>query len=258
MKARGVNHSVIYSFVDSGVASDVDWSRTLNMEQGSCTSLTYTFSDSPHSSAKGDYSTGGSSRSAGSTRRFSQDNNHSDAQLPETNQLPWMDSDVLLVLQNTDTKSSCNMANLSIECLRRFSYLLQRPLIRIAREAQRLSSYTNKCSKEIVESACRLILCKRLYDQCSRYANQAVLLHCLSAAKHTASRSSQCALTLSIGKHFRWMREARIADYIHEFASVYLCSIMEKLIELTFHTAVSKHDLGKFLSFSISYSHTSP
>lgn len=53
-----------------------------------------------------------------------------------------------------------------METIPRLSYLLQRALVRIAREAQRLSRPFHMCSKHEVASALKIVLCPALADSC--------------------------------------------------------------------------------------------
>lgn len=53
-----------------------------------------------------------------------------------------------------------------METIPRLSYLLQRALVRIAREAQRLSRPLHMCSKHEVASALKIVLCPALADSC--------------------------------------------------------------------------------------------
>lgn len=57
------------------------------------------------------------------------------ARLVEMQQVPWNNHDVLKVLQNGRLKD--HLRNISMEVVPRLSFLLQRPLVRVAREAQR-------------------------------------------------------------------------------------------------------------------------
>lgn len=245
----------LFTLTDSGVLSDVDMNKNTlssnNSEQkgkmGSWNSLAYSFTDSAQSSTR-DYSTGGSSRSAGtsSSGRYSSsipEFRSIDNILPELSQVPFTSEDILNALQSCTIKDYCG--NLSIECLERLTYLLQRPLIRIAREAKRLSQNFNKCSRHDIQSACKIILSPYMYKECSKDANQAVALYCMSTRDCKKSKSSQAKLSLSIGKHHRWLIEAHTAGYVHELAAVYLTAMMEAIAQRSAMLAISKDDLGK-------------
>jgi len=221
---------------------------------------TYSFSDSMPSSGGHDYSTQESSRSGSSTSSVTSSHldtlstSSQDSMLPELTQVPWTESDILSTLQKGEFKELCG--NISIECLQRLSYLLQRPLIRIAREALRLSETYNKCSKQEIRSACKIVLSPHLYSETSKLASQNTLLYSMSTQNTKLSKNSLCSLSLSVGKHHRWLLEALPVGYVHELAAIYLSSVMETLIEQTARLAFSTNVKGnspalKVLSISL-------
>lgn len=89
--------------------------------------------------------------------------------LVEVQQLPWSNHCVYRVLASGRTKDICQ--RVSMETIPRLSYLLQRALVRIAREAQRLSKNLGICSKQEVSSALRITLCPALSDSCTKVIN---------------------------------------------------------------------------------------
>jgi ankyrin repeat and BTB/POZ domain-containing protein 2 len=84
--------------------------------------------------------------------------------LVELQQLPWSNHDVLRVIQNGRIKE--HLERVSMETVPRLSYLLQRALVRIARETQRLTRPLAMCSKQEVCSALRIVLSPALADSC--------------------------------------------------------------------------------------------
>lgn len=84
--------------------------------------------------------------------------------LVELQQLPWSNHDVLRVIQNGRIKE--HLERVSMETVPRLSYLLQRALVRIARETQRLGRPLAMCSKQEVCSALRIVLSPALADSC--------------------------------------------------------------------------------------------
>jgi hypothetical protein len=168
--------------------------------------------------------------------------------LVELQQLPWSNHDVLRVIQNGRIKE--HLERVSMETVPRLSYLLQRALVRIARETQRLGRPLAMCSKQEVCSALRIVLSPALADSCikvSRY-NQflkiakrqikstfyfCVLSHlqaCLRAAAMFTvsgdmvrqSKSARAALQLSVGRFHRWMCDVRLGKFIHEYVFFHL------------------------------------
>ena len=65
--------------------------------------------------------------------------------LVEVQHLPWSTEDLHRVIKCGTLKESAN--RISIEVISRISFYMQRVLVRIAREAQRLSHKVFKCSK---------------------------------------------------------------------------------------------------------------
>ena len=53
-----------------------------------------------------------------------------------------------------------------MEAVPRLSYLLQRALVRVAREAQRLTRPLAMCSKQEISSALKVVLSPALADSC--------------------------------------------------------------------------------------------
>lgn len=74
--------------------------------------------------------------------------------LIEIDRVPWNEKDVVTVLQRGRTKDAVNF--IAIDVVPRVTFLLQRPLVRIAREAQRLSSRYAKCTKHDMQFATKV------------------------------------------------------------------------------------------------------
>jgi hypothetical protein len=62
----------------------------------------------------------------------------------------------------------------SIEAVPRLSYLLQRALVRLGREAQRLARPLGMCSKQEVAAALKIVLSPALADSCLKVSSQPV------------------------------------------------------------------------------------
>ncbi|KAL0114030.1 hypothetical protein PUN28_011389 [Cardiocondyla obscurior] len=149
--------------------------------------------------------------------------------LVELQQLPWTHHDVLRVLQNGRTRE--HMEQVSMETIPRLSYLLQRALVRIGRETQRLSKPIGLCSKHEVYSAFKIVLCPALADSCTKACLRAAAMFAVSGDQLKQSKASRSGLQLPVGRFLRWMSDVRLGRMIHEYAAIYLTAGIENLLE---------------------------
>ncbi|EDV96630.1 GH16366 [Drosophila grimshawi] len=150
--------------------------------------------------------------------------------LVELQHPPWSQQCIMRVLRNGRCKQQAE--HVSVEVISRLGYLLQRALVRIAREIQRFSAGLGLCSKQEVAGAFKVVLCSTLADSCTKACLRAAAMFAVpgeSALKQ--SKSSRAGLQLSVGSFFRWMTDARLGKFIHEYAAVYLCAGIENLLE---------------------------
>ncbi|XP_013391469.1 ankyrin repeat and BTB/POZ domain-containing protein BTBD11 isoform X2 [Lingula anatina] len=162
--------------------------------------------------------------------------------LAELEHVPWTDRDVLIVLQQGRTKELSG--NISLELLQRLSYLLQRPLVRLANETQRLCQALCKCTKHEIIAAIKILLSKSLGDSCINACYKAGTLYAMSTNNFKQSKSAQCGLHFSIGRFHRWMIDSQIALRVQEMAAVYLAACLENLLEEILLLAVGRDQLG--------------
>ncbi|XP_078273216.1 ankyrin repeat- and BTB/POZ domain-containing protein 3-B isoform X2 [Rhinoraja longicauda] len=115
--------------------------------------------------------------------------------------------------------------------LLRLSRLLGRPLVRLAREAQRLSRRFARCGGAELRGALRIVLPWPLARRCCSAGLAALSLYSMNGARGFGlGKAARCGLALSVGRFFRWMSDCRLAPRLHPHAAVYLAAAMECLL----------------------------
>uniref|UniRef100_A0A3B3RHW7 BTB (POZ) domain containing 11a n=1 Tax=Paramormyrops kingsleyae TaxID=1676925 RepID=A0A3B3RHW7_9TELE len=168
------------------------------------------------------------------------------AKLPELEDVPWS----LGEMENAIKKDEeLRVGNISKEVLAKLSALVSRALVRIAREAQRLSLRYARCTKYEIQSSIKVVLSWTISVNCITAALSALSLYNMSTGdRYSRGKSARCGLIFSVGKFFRWMVDSRVAVRIHEYAAIYLSACMESLFREVFrrvlHSAAVEKDNG--------------
>lgn len=150
------------------------------------------------------------------------------AKLPELEDVPWSLGEVACALSRDE---EVRLPTPPQDVLLRLSLMVSRALVRVAREAQRLSLRYAKCTKYEIQSAIRIVLSWTVSMNCISAALSALSMYNMSTEEEKFSRgkSVRCGLVFNVGKFFRWMVDSRVAVRIHEHAAIYLAACMESL-----------------------------
>lgn len=165
------------------------------------------------------------------------------AKMLDLERVPWGDQEVLNVLREGRAKQFSG--HITVEMMQRLSYYLQRPLARIAREAQRLSTTFCRCGRDEIQSAMKMILSRSLADSCLQACHKAAALFALSGDTYKTSKSSRCGLRFSVGKFQRWMIDCYVSVRIQEYAAIYMTACIENLLEEIVLQVLTKQHIGK-------------
>uniref|UniRef100_A0A674JTT5 Ankyrin repeat- and BTB/POZ domain-containing protein 3 n=1 Tax=Terrapene triunguis TaxID=2587831 RepID=A0A674JTT5_9SAUR len=155
--------------------------------------------------------------------------------LPDLEEVPWTLEEVeaLLLLRHREPRGpAATPASPARDALAKLSTLVSRALVRIAKEAQRLSLRFAKCTKYEIQSAMEIVLDWTLASGCTAAALGALSLYNMSSSggdRFSRGKSTRCGLTFSVGKFYRWMVDSRVAVRIHEHAAIYLTACLENL-----------------------------
>lgn len=149
--------------------------------------------------------------------------------LVELQRVPWSNHDILKVMQNGRLRE--HLGQISMETVPRLAYLLQRPLVRIARETQRFSKTLGMCTKQEVSGSLKVVLSPALADSCIKACHRAAAMSAVSGDQMKLSKSARAGLQLSVGRFHRWMCDVRIGSFVHQYAAIYLTAAIENLLE---------------------------
>ncbi|XP_030070296.1 ankyrin repeat and BTB/POZ domain-containing protein BTBD11-like [Microcaecilia unicolor] len=149
------------------------------------------------------------------------------SRLPDLEEVPWTLEEVEALLKKEPT-----VAAPSKDAISKLSSLASRALIRIAKEAQRLSLRFAKCTKYEIQSAMEIALAWSLASSCTAAALSALSLYNMSTGdRFSRGKSTRCGLTYSVGKFYRWMVDSKVALRIHEHSAIYLTACLETIFK---------------------------
>ncbi|XP_073477326.1 ankyrin repeat and BTB/POZ domain-containing protein 3 isoform X2 [Aquarana catesbeiana] len=149
------------------------------------------------------------------------------SRLPDLEEVPWSLEEVEALLKKEQILTGANR-----DALSKLSTLVSRSLVRIAKEAQRLSLRFAKCTKYEIQSAMEIVLAWSLSSACTASALGALSLYNMSTGDRLSrGKSVRCGLTFSVGKFYRWMVDSRVALRIHEHSAIYLTACVETLFK---------------------------
>ena len=172
--------------------------------------------------------------------------------LPRLDELPWTLQDISKVLRLGRTRE--NFRAISPQAVERVSFLLQRPLLRIVREAKRLSVRYSKCSKQEIQTSIRLVLSLSMAKSCLALASKALSLYFMSTDRFRRSKRTRSGLILPVGKMFHWLVNMKVASRIYDAGVIYLSACLEYIAEELVYRAVT--NLGN-LNYLLIY-HANP
>ena len=162
--------------------------------------------------------------------------------LPQLEELPWSLQDISKVLRLGRTRDHFRIV--SPQAVERVSFLLQRPLLRILREAKRLSVRYSRCSKQEIQTSIRLVFSVSMARTCLALASKALSLYIMSVDRFRRSKRIRSGLILPVGKIFRWLVEMKVAPRIYDAAAIYLTATLEYIAEELVFRAVN--NIGNF------------
>ncbi|XP_023246146.1 ankyrin repeat and BTB/POZ domain-containing protein 2 [Copidosoma floridanum] len=154
------------------------------------------------------------------------------SRLVELARSPWTQADVVRAVLASRAGPRLS-AHPSAEVVSRLSYLLQRCLVRLAREVKRLAQALGFAGRREVWAGLRIVLGPGLADSAGSACLRASAMYGLAPFSPAAGQTTaaRAGLQLPVGAVMRWMIDARLGRMVHELAAVYLVAALESLLE---------------------------
>ncbi|XP_031569539.1 ankyrin repeat and BTB/POZ domain-containing protein BTBD11-like [Actinia tenebrosa] len=150
---------------------------------------------------------------------------------------PWSLNDVSKVLRLGRARE--HFRAISPQTIERVCFLLQRPLLRIVIEAERLSHEMERCTKRELQTSLRLILSPSLAKNCLQVASKALLLYSTSGEQQfQRCKRARSGLIFPVGRIFGWLVEMKVSRRVYDAAAIYLSAALEFIAEETVYRAV--------------------
>ena len=149
--------------------------------------------------------------------------------LVELQKLPWTHTDLCKAICQRTSMGESEV--IGADLLSRLSYYLQRALVRVAREAQRLAKSVGKCGKQEISSALKIVLSPSLATLAVKACLRAAAMFSISNEDTRQTKSSRAGLLLHVGKMHRWMTLVKVGRFVHEMAAIYLTAGVETIME---------------------------
>ena len=118
--------------------------------------------------------------------------------LVELQKLPWTHTDLWKAICQRTSMGENEV--IGADLLSRLSYYLQRALVRVAREAQRLAKSVGKCGKQEISSALKIVLSPSLATLAVKACLRAAAMFSISNEDTRQTKSSRAGLLLHVGK----------------------------------------------------------
>lgn len=149
--------------------------------------------------------------------------------LVELQQLPWSPADILKVIHAEPLDGHTDQVDPDL--VPRLSYYLQRVLVRLAREAQRLSKIVGKCGSAEIGTAIQVVLSPGIAISVTRACLRSSAMFAISSEVNRHSKTRRAGLIFNVGKMFQWMCLVKIGRFIQEESAVYLTAAIQCILE---------------------------